>query len=47
MMLATIPATDPQPDPSTLRLSNQPGAGGEAVSFEALKGRKVGDMGFR
>jgi hypothetical protein len=47
IMLATIPASDPRPDLSTLKLSNQPGSSSEAVPFEALKGRKVGDMGFR
>ncbi|EIW72439.1 hypothetical protein TREMEDRAFT_58601 [Tremella mesenterica DSM 1558] len=46
LMLGTIPKSDPQPDPSTLRLSNQPGSSGELVPFQALIGRKVGDMGF-
>lgn len=46
-MLDTIPKSDPQPDPKTLKLSNHPGSNGEAVAFEALVGRKVGDMGFR
>lgn len=36
-----------KPDPSTLTLSNQPGAGGERLGLDALVGRKVGDMGFR
>lgn len=43
----TIPKDEPQPDPATLSLSNQPGASGEKVGFDALRGRKVGDMGFR
>ena len=47
MILATIPSSEAQPDPSTLKLSNQPGPNGESVPFDALKGRKVGDMGFR
>lgn len=42
-----MPKDEAQPDPATLNLSNQPGAGGEKVSFDALRGRKVGDMGFR
>ncbi|WVN85392.1 nuclear protein localization protein 4 [Cryptococcus depauperatus CBS 7841] len=46
MMIDTIPKSDPPPDLATLSLSNQPGAGGETVSFEALKGRSIGDMGF-
>lgn len=46
-ILNTIPRSDPQPDPATLALSNQPGAGGESVPFQALNGRTVGDMGFR
>lgn len=46
-ILNTIPAADPQPDPATLALSNQPGAAGESVPFHALSGRTVGDMGFR
>ncbi|KAK4683809.1 nuclear protein localization protein 4, partial [Tremellales sp. Uapishka_1] len=45
MMLATIPSSE-APDPATLRLSNQPGASGESVPFDALAGRSVGDMGF-
>ncbi|KIR82129.1 nuclear protein localization protein 4 [Cryptococcus gattii EJB2] len=45
-ILNTIPRSDPQPDPATLALSNQPGAGGESVPFQALGGRTVGDMGF-
>ncbi|CAD6571324.1 MAG: nuclear protein localization protein 4 [Tremellales sp. Tagirdzhanova-0007] len=45
-MLAALPPGDAPPDSSTLRLSNQPGSGGESVSFDALVGRKVGDMGF-
>ncbi|OCF41793.1 nuclear protein localization protein 4 [Kwoniella heveanensis CBS 569] len=45
-MLATIPKGDEQPDPSTLKLSNQPGSSGESVPFSALVGRTVGDMGF-
>ncbi|KIR37157.1 nuclear protein localization protein 4 [Cryptococcus deuterogattii MMRL2647] len=45
-ILNTIPRSDPQPDPATLALSNQPGAGGESVPFQALNGRTVGDMGF-
>ena len=47
MMLATLASVDPPIDLSTLRLSNQPGASGESVSFDALVGRKVGDMGFK
>ena len=47
MMLAALPKDDVPPDPSTLRLSNQPGNSGETVPFDALVGRKVGDMGFR
>ncbi|WVQ62138.1 nuclear protein localization protein 4 [Kwoniella botswanensis] len=46
MMLDSIPKSDEQPDPSTLKLSNQPGASGESVPFSALVGRTVGDMGF-
>lgn len=47
LILDTIPKDEPQPDPATLSLSNQPGASGEKVGFDALRGRKVGDMGFR
>ena len=47
MMLAALPPGDAPPDTSSLRLSNQPGAGGESVPLDALVGRKVGDMGFR
>lgn len=47
MMLAAIPKNDPQPDLATCRLSNQPGSGGESVSFEALQGRTIADMGFK
>ncbi|WWC86305.1 nuclear protein localization protein 4 [Kwoniella dendrophila CBS 6074] len=46
MMLDTIPKSDEQPDPQTLKLSNQPGSSGESVPFSALVGRTVGDMGF-
>ncbi|ORY23223.1 NPL4 family, putative zinc binding region-domain-containing protein [Naematelia encephala] len=46
LMLATIPASDPKPDPATLTLSNQPGSSGEQVPFAALVGRTVSDMGF-
>ncbi|WWC58679.1 nuclear protein localization protein 4 [Kwoniella dejecticola CBS 10117] len=46
LMLDGIPKSDEQPDPSTLKLSNQPGSSGESVPFSALVGRTVGDMGF-
>jgi nuclear protein localization family protein 4 len=46
MILAGIPASDPQPDLATIRLSNEPSSTAESVSFDALKGRTVGDMGF-
>lgn len=42
-----MPKNEPQPDPDTVALSNQPGASGEKVTLVALRGRKVGDMGFR
>lgn len=45
-ILAGIPPSDPQPDLATIRLSNQPSSTAESVSFDALKGRTVGDMGF-
>jgi len=45
-ILAGIPPSDPQPDLATVRLSNQPSSTAESVSFDALKGRTVGDMGF-
>lgn len=45
-ILAGIPSSDPQPDLATIRLSNQPSSTAESVSFDALKGRTVGDMGF-
>lgn len=47
LILGTVPKNEPQPDPETVALSNQPGASGEKVTFAALQGRKVGDMGFR
>lgn len=48
MMLDSIPKSErDEIDPTTLRLSNQPGTSGESVPFDALQGRKVGDMGFR
>ncbi|WVR05934.1 nuclear protein localization protein 4 [Kwoniella sp. DSM 27419] len=46
LMLGTIPKGDEQPDPATLKLSNQPGSSGEQFPFSALVGRTVGDMGF-
>jgi len=46
-MLETVPKKDGIPDPNTLKVSNQPGNSGEHVALEQLKGRKVGDMGFR
>jgi nuclear protein localization family protein 4 len=46
MILADIPPSDPQPDLATIRLSNQPSSTAESVTFDALKGRTVGDMGF-
>jgi nuclear protein localization family protein 4 len=47
MMMAQIPAAESAAiDPSSLKLSNQPGEKGELVAFDALRGRKVGDMGF-
>jgi nuclear protein localization family protein 4 len=46
MILAGIPPSDPQPDLATIRLSNQPSSTAESVTFDALKGRTVGDMGF-
>ena len=45
-ILAGIPPSDAQPDLATVRLSNQPSSTAESVSFDALKGRTVGDMGF-
>jgi nuclear protein localization family protein 4 len=48
MMLDNIPKAErDEIDRTSLRLSNQPGSSGECVHFDALKGRKVGDMGFR
>ena len=47
LILETIPASEGPIEPSSLKLSNQPGANGESVSLDALEGRKVGDMGFR
>jgi nuclear protein localization family protein 4 len=48
MMLDSIPKSErDEIDPNTLRLSNQPETSGESVPFDALQGRKVGDMGFR
>ncbi|KAL7424724.1 nuclear protein localization protein 4 [Cryptotrichosporon argae] len=46
LILETVPASDARPDPATVRLSNQPGAGGESVGLDALQGRQVADMGF-
>ncbi|KAL1410637.1 nuclear protein localization protein 4 [Vanrija albida] len=45
-ILETIPKSEPQPDLSTVALSNQPGIAAEKVTLDALKGRKVSDMGF-
>lgn len=47
MMIAAIPKSEGDIDRNSLKLSNQPGKGGESVPFSALQGRKVGDMGFR
>lgn len=47
MILDGIPKSEAQPDVATVKLSNQPSSSGESVSLEALKGRTVGDMGFR
>lgn len=46
LILDTVPKTE-HPDASTITLSNQPGNRGDKVTLEALKGRKVSDMGFR
>jgi len=46
MILASIPSSDAQPDLATIKLSNQPSSTAESVTFDALKGRTVGDMGF-
>jgi nuclear protein localization family protein 4 len=47
MMMDQLPQADAATiDRSSLKLSNQPGDKGESVPFDALKGRKVGDMGF-
>jgi nuclear protein localization family protein 4 len=42
-IIETIPGT---PDEQSITLSPQP-IGGEKVTLDALRGRKVGDMGFR
>jgi hypothetical protein len=47
LILDTIPKDEDKPDPASLQLSNQPGGNGEKVGMDALRGRKVGDMGFR
>ena len=46
-MLEALPKSEGPIDLSSVKLSNAPGESGEKVSLEALKGRKVGDMGFR
>lgn len=47
MMMDQIPKADSAGiDPTSLKLSNQPGDKGEFVAFEMLRGRQVGDMGF-
>lgn len=45
MLFESIPASEGA-DPASLTLSNQPGANGERVGMDALRGRQVGDMGF-
>lgn len=47
MLLSSIPKSEGPVDPKSVKLSNAPGENGEKVTLEALKGRKVGDMGFR
>lgn len=46
MMFASIPKSEGAVDISSIMLSNAPGDKGERVSFDALKGRKISDMGF-
>lgn len=45
-MLDALPKSEGPIDPASVKLSNAPGESGEKVTMDALRGRKVGDMGF-